>query len=160
MRLNDFIKTNTLNKNLYLVNIDCGEYMLVPTKQKLIAEYTFSVGHFRYYSNIIIGEFNEGVHVTKENASEPIKFAQEICGTEKPLVYISHRLHSYSIDPTGYIEMAALFPNFAGFAIVSNNRYRRMLANIEKLFIKRPIAVFYDMDKALEWADSLLATEE
>lgn len=134
--------------------------MLVTTEQKLIAEYTFEVGYFRYYPNIIIGEFNEGVHVTKENAAEPIKFAKELCGTEKPLVYISNRRHSYSMDPTGYKEVTKMFPNFKGFAIVSDNRYRRMLANLEKLFIKRPIGVFYEMEKAFEWAETLLLTDD
>ncbi|QCX01624.1 hypothetical protein FGM00_16450 [Aggregatimonas sangjinii] len=134
--------------------------MLVTTEQKLIAEYNFTVGRFRYYPNIIIGEFNEGVHVTKENAAEPIRLAKELCGTEKPLVYISHRLHSYSMDPTGYEAVTKMFPNFRGFAIVSNNRYRRMLANLERLFIKRPIRVFYDLDRAFQWAETLLAAEE
>ena len=31
-----------------------------------------------------------------------------------------------------------------------------MLANIEKLFIKKPIGVFYDMESAFDWAEGLL----
>lgn len=134
--------------------------MLLKTKIKPILEETFSVGRFFFYPNYIVGEFNEGVHVTKKNSAEPIRMAQELYGTDIPLVYISHRLHSYSMDPIGYQEVSQMFPNFKGFAIVSENRYRRMLAKLEKLFIKKPIAVFYDLDTAFEWADDLLGKEK
>lgn len=134
--------------------------MIVETKFKPILEKTFSVGRFLFYPKFIVGEFNEGVHVTKKNAAEPIRLAQEIYGTDKPLVYISHRLHSYSMDPVGYQEVSKMFPNFKGFAIVSENRYRRMLANLEKLFIKKPIAVFYTLEGAYEWAETLLNKED
>lgn len=53
-----------------------------------------------------------------------------------------------------------MFPNFKGFTIVSDNRYRSMLANLEKRFIKRPIDVFFDMEKAFEWAETILVAEE
>jgi len=134
--------------------------MLVKTKIEPIIEKTFSVGHFLFYPNYIVGEFNEGVHVNKENSAEPIEMAQELYGSDIPLVYISHRLHSYSMDPVRYQEVSKMFPNFKGFAIVSNNRYRRMVAKLEKLFIKKPIAVFYELDSALEWAENLLKKEE
>lgn len=133
--------------------------MVEKTKTKPINEKTFSVGRFMFYPNYIVGEFNEGVHVTKKNCIEPLRMAQEMYGTEIPLVYISHRLHSYSMDPVGYKEVSEMFPNFKGFAIVSENRYRRMLAKLEKLFIKKPIAVFYDLDNAFVWSESILNKE-
>lgn len=133
--------------------------MITITKLNPVVEKTFEVGHFLYYPNYIVGKFNEGVHVTKKNAAEPIQLAQEIYGEDKPVVYISHRVHSYSMDPVGYQEVSEMFPNFKGFAIVSKNKYRRMIAKLEKLFIKKPIAVFYDMDKAFEWADTLVNNE-
>ena len=127
-----------------------------PTRQKFIVEHKLDIGKFVFYANIVVGEFYEGVHVTKENATEPIQIALQIYGDKEPIVYISHRLHSYSMDPVGYGEVVKMFPNFIGFAIVSQNRYRRMLANIEKLFIKKPIGVFYDMESAFDWAEGLL----
>ncbi|WP_273568921.1 hypothetical protein [Maribacter halichondriae] len=125
-------------------------------KQKLIIEHELDIGRFLFYTNIVVGEFYEGVHVTKENAIEPIQLAQQIYGTTEPIVYVSHRLNSYSMDPVGYGEVVKMFPNFIGFAIVSQNRYRRMLASIEKLFIKKPIGVFHDMESAFNWSQDLL----
>lgn len=126
------------------------------TTQELIAEHQLEIGKFLFYTNIVVGEFYEGVHVTKENAIEPIYISQQIYGEYKPIVYISHRLNSYSMDPVGYKEVVEMFPNFKGFAIVSKNKYRRMLASLEKLFIKKPIGVFDNMDSAFYWADKLL----
>ncbi len=122
-------------------------------------EKTFSIGRFLFYPNFIVGEFNEGVHVTQKNAAEPIRMAQEIYGTDKPLIYVSHRLNSYSMDPIGYEAISKMFPNFKGFAIVSENRYRRMIAKLERLFIKKPIAVFYDLESAFEWGETILVEE-
>lgn len=126
------------------------------TQQKFIVEHKLDIGKFLFYSNIVVGEFYEGVHVTKENAIEPIQIALRVYGDSVPIIYISHRLHSYSMDPVGYGEVVKMFPNFIGFAIVSQNRYRRMLASIEKLFIKKPIGVFYDMEAAFAWAGEQL----
>ncbi len=109
-----------------------------------------------FYPNIIVGEFVEGAHVTKQNAIEPIMIAKQIYGDLEPIVYISHRRFSYSMDPVGYGEVVKMFPNFTGFAIVSQKKYMRMLAALEKLFIKKPLKVFYDLDSAFIWADELL----
>lgn len=129
------------------------------TRQKLIAEHNLEIGRFRFYPNVIVGEFFEGIHVTKANALQPIRLAQKIYGDTTPFIYISHRLHSYSMDPIGYGEVVNMFPNFRGFAIVSQNKYRRMLANLEKLFIKRPLAVFHTLEDAFVWGENLLEKE-
>jgi hypothetical protein len=126
------------------------------TRQKFIVEHNLKIGKFLFYTNIVVGEFKRGIHVNKENAIEPIILTQQIYGEYKPIVYISHRLHSYSMDTVGYKEVVAMFPNFKGFAIVSQNKHRRRLALLEKLFIKKPIGVFDNMDSAFFWAEKLL----
>jgi len=128
-------------------------------RQELLVEHIFDIGKFQFYPNIILGEFAEGVHVTKANALQPILLAEKIYGDARPFVYLSHRLNSYSMDPVGYGEVVGMFPNFTGFAIVSTNKYRRMLANLERLFIKRPIEVFHTLEDAFLWADELLQEE-
>jgi len=125
-------------------------------EQEFIVEHELKIGKFSFFQNIIVGEFYEGVHVTKSNAIEPILIAQQIYGEYKPIVYISHRRHSYSMDPIGYKEVVDMFPNFKGFAIVSKNKYRRKLAALEKLFIKKPVSTFDNLDSAIFWAKKLL----
>lgn len=128
----------------------------IQTKPIPIAEYHLDVGNFTYYPNFMVGEFKEGIYVTFESAIVPIQLAIEIYGNDKPLIYISHRLHSYAMDPVGYKEVIELFPNFKGFGIVAKNKRRRMIANLEKLFIKKPIRVFENLDSAMVWAEKLI----
>lgn len=134
-------------------------HTLTQKKQELIVEHHLDIGKFSFYPKFLVSEFAEGVHVTKANALQLIQLAQKIYGDKRPFIYMSHRLHSYSMDPIGYGEVVNMFPNFRGFAIVSQNRYRRMLANLEKLFIKKPIAVFYTLEDAFVWAEELLEKE-
>jgi len=126
--------------------------------QKLIVEQKWAIGKFSFYTNIVVSEFAEGIHATKDKLEEPIQYAQQIYSSKTPVVYVSHRLNSYSFDPVDYGEIVNMFPNLVGFAIVSDNKQRRMLASLEKLFIKRPISVFYHLDEALLWADKLAGT--
>lgn len=128
-----------------------------PVKQIPIAVHDLDIGKFTIYPNIIVSEFKEGVHVDFENAAYAIQLAQIAFGTENPVIYISHRSNSYSWNPLQYREVVDLFPNFIAFAIVSQNKRRRMVALLEKLLIKKPIAVFDNMDAAIEWAEELLA---
>jgi len=126
------------------------------TKPTPIAEHNLDMGRFVFYPNFVVGEFNEGVYATFETAIVPIQLALEIYGNDKPVVYISHRLHSYAVDPVGYKEVYDLFPNFEGFAIVATNKRRRMLAHLERLFIKKPIRVFNNLDSAMLWAEEII----
>ncbi len=127
-----------------------------PVKQIPVSEHDLDIGKFTFYPNIIVCEFKEGVHVNFENAAYPIQLAQIALGSEKPVVYISHRTNSYSWDPVRYREVIDLFPNFKAFGIVSQNRRRRMLAKLERLFIKKPIGIFDNMDEAIEWAEEMI----
>jgi len=121
-----------------------------------IVEHNLDVGKFVFYPNYIVGEFKEGLYVTFERAIVPIQLAIEIYGNDKSIVYISNRTNSYAVDPVGYKEVYDLFPNFEGFAIVATNKRRRMLAHLERLFIKKPIKVFSYLDNAMEWADEII----
>jgi len=132
--------------------------MGVTTKTKITTLET-KIGRFDYYSNMVVAEVFEGVHVTFEEALEPLQTGAQVFGYGGNFVYISHRLNSYSIDPTGYYEAAKMFPNFKALAIVATNKRRRMLANLERLFMKRPIRVFENLNDAMNWAENFLAEQ-
>jgi hypothetical protein len=131
--------------------------MVARSHQKVLAEHKLAIGRFLFYEGIVVGEIKEGVHVTIDNATLPFQLAKEQYGKETPVVYISHRLNSYSIDPVGYYRaLNKQFPNLIAFAIVSQHRSRRMLAKFEKLFIKKPVEVFNTLEAAFCWAEEQL----
>lgn len=126
-------------------------------KQEPLAEHKLDLGRFVFYKNISIAEVSEGSHVTFQKISNMLQIAEGVYGNDIPFVYISNRIHSYSIDPLGYYEAIKMFPNIKAYAIVSQNKQRRMLAVLEKLFIKKPIRVFDDLEKAFAWAEQIIA---
>lgn len=123
--------------------------------QKPIIEHQIDLGRFVYYENFSIAEVSEGVHMSSENMETLLLIANDVYGTDIPFVYISNRIHSYSVDPLGYYEAIKKFPNLIGYAIVSQNNRRRTLAGLEKLFIKKPVRIFDNLEKAVEWAERL-----
>jgi len=125
-------------------------------KKNIVYTLETEIGRFDYYSNVLVAEVKEGIHVTMDTAIEPLQAGAQVFGYGTDFVYISHRVNSYSIDPVGYYEAASMFPNFKALAIVATNRRRRMLANLERLFMKRPIHVFDNLEAAFEWAEEYL----
>lgn len=128
-----------------------------PATQTVINQHDLEVGKFTFYSNIIICEFKEGVHVTFENSALPMQLAQMAFGVEKPIVYISHRTSLYSWDPVQYKEMLDLFPNIIGLAMVAENKKLYNLAMKERHLVQKPIALFDNMNACLAWAKELLS---
>lgn len=124
-----------------------------------VVEYQLDIGRFLFYPTIMVGEFAEGVHVTKNNASKLIELTESFYRDTKQFVYISHRRHSYSMDTLAYGEVLKRFPHVKGIAIVSHNKYRRMLVSLEKLFLKKPIATFLTLHNATQWAEELLSDQ-
>lgn len=121
-----------------------------------IAEHELEIGHLMLYPNIVVGEIKEGMHIAYENfniASQIL--AEEYKGT-RPFIYISNRTNSYSMDPVAYKDLLALVPNLKGFAVVAKSKRRRMMSNLERIFIKKPMRVFETMDEAFEWSFKLL----
>ncbi|MBT2163478.1 hypothetical protein [Zobellia barbeyronii] len=124
----------------------------LPTTSKLLTEEDFGFAKFWFYPNFLVGEFADGADVSKEDSIGPITSIKRVYGATIPFIYISNRKNSYSMDPMGYKEIVDMFPNLMGMAIVSENKYRRMIATLEKMFIKKPIGVFHELDEAFEWA--------
>ena len=126
--------------------------------QKPLIEHKLDLGRFVYYPHMSISEVSEGVHMDSENMSKLLQIAKDVYGNDIPFIFISNRIHSYSIDPLGYYEAIKMFPNLKGYAIVSQDNRRRTLAVLEKLFIKKPVRVFDNLDKAAKWAEQRIAT--
>ncbi len=121
-----------------------------------ISDYDLEIGRLTLYPNMVVGEIKEGMHIAYENfniASQII--AEEYKGTV-PFIYISNRTHSYSMDPVAYKELLPLFPNLKGFAIVTESKRRRMMSNLERFFINKPMRVFSTLEEAIIWANKLL----
>lgn len=106
------------------------------------------------YDDYLISTFAEGFQVEKDHNRILLDFVDRHF-LNQPFVYISHRKHSYSIDPTIYHE-AAKVKNMIAVAIVSENEKQELLSQLEKHFYSKKIKYFKTVPEAIKWKETLL----
>lgn len=105
------------------------------------------------YSNYMVVVMKEGITISPDRNRILINIA-ETYFLNKKFVYITHRIHSYAVDPAIYIETSKI-QNLIGFAVVSKDFKAKSNADIERLFLKKPFEVFNTLEEAVSWAESI-----
>nr|WP_321228218.1 hypothetical protein [uncultured Psychroserpens sp.] len=106
------------------------------------------------YEHYMIVTVNAGVNMTMYH-NTTLKQVADAHFRNKPFVYITHRVNSYSVDPAVYKETSKI-NNLVGFCVVSKNYMAKTTAQIEKLFLNnKPFEIFNDLAQAIEWANSV-----
>ena len=104
-----------------------------------------------FYVKAIIAE---GVIIDKKNSDTIIELAVKHF-PKNSFGYITHRIHSYSVDPTVYKDVAEI-KNLVGFAIVTGNSKRLKNSDFEQFFIKKPSKAFKELEDAIVWVKELI----
>lgn len=105
----------------------------------------------------MVAVINKGIHLSPAENQILIDSANSYYG-HKPFVYITHRKHSYSVDPIVFIKTAKM-KNLLGVAVVADVPVSKGNAEIEKLFYKKPYEIFSDLNDAILWAKQILSDE-
>ncbi|MEO6346829.1 MAG: hypothetical protein ABIO60_02875 [Aquaticitalea sp.] len=114
----------------------------------------FDFCEMHIYDNYLVVVMNEGITVTPDQ-NQVLLNVSETYFKNKNFVYITHRLHSYAVDPAIYFETAKI-ENLLGFAVVSKDFKAKSNAEVEKLFFKKPFEIFDTVKEAVAWATSIL----
>ncbi|MDX1270395.1 hypothetical protein [Bizionia paragorgiae] len=103
-----------------------------------------------FYEHYVISVVHEGVNLTTELS---LKITAVILDfyNGKPFTYITHRKHSYSLDPLIYNNTSKV-DNLLAFAVVTHNYYNEQNTEVERLFLKKPYMVFPTLLGAKNWA--------
>lgn len=115
----------------------------------------FDFCEMHIFDNYLVVIMNEGITVTPDQNQVLLNVA-ETYFNNKNFVYITHRLHSYAVDPSIYFETSKI-KNLLGFAVVSKDYKAKTNAEVEKLFFKKPFEIFTTVEQAVDWATSLLS---
>ena len=107
----------------------------------------------KFYDNYVISIINEGV-VVSQAISDKISKAAINYYQGKPFVYITHRLHSYSVDPNIYKDVSKI-KNLAGFVVVSDSKTSIKSALLEKIFLNKPFQIFSNLEDGILWANNV-----
>ncbi|WP_452221977.1 hypothetical protein [Lacinutrix salivirga] len=103
-----------------------------------------------FQDNIVICKVFEGETVTQANSNHQTKVILNYF-KDKPFVYITHRINSYSVDPNIYSNTSNI-DNLLGFVVVSSNFASIKNALFEKLFLNKPFVVFNTLERAINWS--------
>ncbi len=133
--------------------------MVHPPTDKLLAVHELEIGRFYFYPHLVVSEIEEGVIVTFDNALSLFSIGLETYSLDEPLVYLSNRKNSYSIDPTLHIEAKEMFSNLLGYGVVAYNEVTRKIAAIEQQFVSCPLHTFDSLPEAWQWAQDLLSAQ-
>ncbi len=116
---------------------------------------TYSFCTMTLYDGFLVVVINEGEHLIPSQN----KILVDIAKTHyngKPFVYITHRKHSYSVDPSIYLKTSKI-DNLCGFAVVAEVPVSMANAQIEKLFLNKPFEIFTVIDDAIIWAKDIIS---
>ncbi|WP_378175815.1 STAS/SEC14 domain-containing protein [Aquimarina sp. SS2-1] len=104
--------------------------------------------------NLLINTIAEGFLVTPEHNKLLLEFVRKYFDN-KPFVYISNRVNSYSVDPTVYHETEKI-ENLLGIAVVSKDHRQQKLTELESKFFEKKLKYFNNIDDALNWKNGLI----
>ncbi|WP_378175818.1 hypothetical protein [Aquimarina sp. SS2-1] len=121
----------------------------------MIRLYNLDFCSLEIHHNYMIAVMKEGIVVSATNNSILIKIAEKHF-KKAPFVYITHRIHSYAVDPIVYIKTAEV-SNLIGFAVVSKDPRQKEQTTYEKSFFKKEFRRFDDIESALSWKEELIS---
>lgn len=117
-----------------------------------LREIDLDFGKVTIYENILIAKLNEGILFDIESNRKLLELGKEIFKNQN-YGYISHRVHSYAVDPMVYFESANA-ENLKAIAVVSHNEITRKNAEVvESKFYKdiNSFGVFITLEESVEW---------
>jgi len=101
------------------------------------------------YTNYIVVIMFEGITLTPEKNDVLLSIATKYFKNSF-FGYITHRIHSYSVDPSIYFETSKI-KNLVALAVVSSKQINVTNTQLEKIFYKNPFQHFIELEDAILW---------
>ena len=114
-------------------------------KYQIIDSHKVNSGKLYFLKDIVIAEFDEGVHIDFNTSQEHISHIIDFYGYERPFGYICNRINDFSISPQDYPKFNETLNNLGMYGIVNKNHLDSMNYNIEKQFCNKPFKGYYDL---------------
>jgi hypothetical protein len=127
-------------------------------KEEIIFKEILDFCEVTIFPDYIYVVMNEGINVVPEYNDILLRLTNTYFNG-KDFVYITHRINSYSVNPTIYLKTARI-KNLKGFAVVAADSEKEIInTKVEKLFFDKPFALFESMEDAIHWKNSLLNSD-
>ncbi|MDT0554771.1 hypothetical protein [Patiriisocius hiemis] len=106
------------------------------------------------FDEFLINQIQEGVTITPEHNNTLVNVIEKYF-KNKPFVYISNRINSYSVDPITYLGTSSIY-NLLAIAIVAEKHLNKKNALYESNFFNKPFKVFDTLSKAMQWVQTII----
>lgn len=120
----------------------------------MIATLDFEFGEIRVFKNFVVVVMKEGITVKPEYNDDLVNVADNYF-KDKLFGYITYRKNSYSVDPMVYLKTSEI-ENLAAFAVVCKDGLKASNLKLERLFLKKPLGHFTNMDEAKNWVNDVI----
>ena len=104
--------------------------------------------------NVLVKQIEEGQIISSNHIDELLQILDKHF-KDKPVIYLSNRTFSYSVDPLVYKEVSKI-KNIIGIGIIVSGNQRVQNAFYEGKFYEKEFEVFRHFYEAMTWANSLL----
>ena len=122
----------------------------------VLKELNYSFADVFIFDGFIVSEIKEGITFSWEDHAEPI--VMDVFEFTKSngddLVYLSHRIHSYSVQPLDWLKFHTNDFNLKGYGVKGYIGKSFINTVMESLFFNKKIRRFGDLESAIKWAKS------
>ena len=110
------------------------------------------------FDEFLVNQIKEGVTITPGHNLK-LKEVIDRHFKNRPLVYISNRIFSYSVDPITYIGTSKIH-NLLAIAIVADTEINSKNAHYEGTFYDKPFQVFKTLSESIRWVREVIDQEK
>ena len=106
------------------------------------------------FDEFIVNQIREGVTITPDHNLK-LKEIIDRHFKNKPVVYISNRIFSYSVDPITYVGTSKIH-NLLAIAVVAETEINLKNARYEGTFYNNSFQVFKTLSEAIQWVQEVI----
>ena len=109
------------------------------------------LGFIYFFEDVLVVEFNEGVHIDYQASREHIDLILDFYKS-KPFGYICNRIDKFSVYPLDFSKFNKALNNLTAFCIVCYSEFDRINTEIESMFcVDKPYKAFDTIEDAYYW---------
>lgn len=123
----------------------------------VLQEFNYPFADIYIFDGFVVSEIKEGVVFSwEEHAKRIVKDVAEYSGTDgSDVIYLSHRIHSYSVKPMDWIHFFKNSFDLRGYGVIGYNSMSFFNTVIENLFFTKKIKRFNSLELAIQWAQQM-----
>ncbi len=122
----------------------------------VLKELNYPFADVYIFEGYVISEIKEGIVFSWDDHAKRI--TEDVTSFTKTdgsnLVYLSHRIHSYSLKPMDWLHFYKNSFSLKSYGVIGYNSFSFLNTVIENLFFNKKIRRFNDLETAIQWAES------